>query len=110
VTHIERKLGLTLLTGVIVAIALTLAISGTVLGVLALTHVTKDEHKTCIVQNRGLKAQAHLTGIMSDIATLLETPTNAPIPPRIRHPLEDLKAQLPAYTTLEHKQPKGRHC
>jgi hypothetical protein len=72
-----------------------------------------DEAKTCTVQNRGLKAQQHLTNIMAAIATLLEPPkdlASAPVPQYAQGPLATLRAELPAYTKLERKQPTHRTC
>lgn len=72
-----------------------------------------DEAKTCDVQNRGLKAQQHLTNIMAAIATLLEPPEgvkSGPVPLYAQGPLATLRAELPAYTKLERKQPTHRTC
>lgn len=77
------------------------------------TRQGRDEAKTCAVQNRGLRAQQHLTNIMSAIAVLLEPPKgvkSGPVPQYAEGPLATLRAELPAYTKLERKQPTHRTC
>lgn len=88
-----------------------------IVGLLALAGLaarqSRDESKTCLVQSRGLKAQRHLTNIMGDIALLLEPPPSikqTPVPRYAQGPLANLRAELPAYTALEQKQPNGRRC
>ena len=88
-----------------------------VVGLVGLTflgaRMLSDEHRTCTVQSRGLKAQRHLTNVMADISKLLEPPPTlkqAPVPPYARAPLANLRIELPAYTALENKQPAHRSC
>lgn len=104
---IERRAALFLVAG-LVGLSVT---AGDVWKVQ--TRQGHDEAKTCTVQNRGLKAQQHLTNIMAAIATLLEPPKDvkaAPVPQYVEGPLATLRAELPAYTKLERKQPTHRTC
>lgn len=74
--------------------------------------LNSDEHRTCVIQGRGLEGQRHLTAIMRDIAVLL-TPqpgTHTPVPPAFVAPLANLREQLGVYVTIERAQPAGRSC
>lgn len=74
--------------------------------------LNSDEHRTCVIQGRGLEGQQPLTAIMRDIAVLL-TPmpgTHAPVPPAFVAPLANLREQLGVYLTIEGAQPPGRSC
>jgi hypothetical protein len=75
--------------------------------------LNRDEHRTCVIQGRGLEGQRHLTMIMRDVAVLL-TPIPAvhaaPVPPSLVAPLANLREQLGEYLTIEGEQPPGRSC
>jgi hypothetical protein len=74
--------------------------------------LSHDEHKTCVIQGRGLEGQRHLTAIMRDVAVLL-TPqpgTHAPVPPAFVVPLANLREELGIYVAIEGAQPPGRSC
>jgi hypothetical protein len=71
---------------------------------------TKHESaETCKVQDRGLKANAHLLHAMLDVETLLPhsaTVTN----PTVRLVYESFQEELMAYTALQRRQPVERRC
>jgi hypothetical protein len=74
--------------------------------------LNSDEHKTCVIQGRGLEGQRHLTAIMRDIAVLL-TPQPGPhasVPPAFVAPLANLREQLGEYVAIEGAQPPSRSC
>jgi len=95
-------------------VILTLAIlANTYIALHVKGRQAQDEQTTCLIQNRGLEGQGHLTAIMRDIAVLL-TPLpgihSPPTPAPLVRPLADLREQLGVYLTIEGEQPAGRSC
>ena len=72
--------------------------------------LSKDEKQTCVIQNRGLKSQPHLTVAMAEIAKLLQPEPGQQIPPKYQPILAGLRFHLNAYVAMTEMQPKGRRC
>lgn len=81
----------------------------------------RDEHNTCVIQQRGLPAGHELAASMADIHALLTFPPTpaarreqAQVPPwQLRRELavlKDLDAHLAKYSAAEAKQPQTRRC
>lgn len=85
----------------------------------ALGHrIARDEHRTCVIQRRGLPAGHQLAASMIDIHKLLTLPPASAAqqlaaqntPPAVRAIVSDLNRHLTKYTSREAKQPQTRRC
>lgn len=72
--------------------------------------VARDEHKTCLIQQRGLPAGHDLAAAMADIHGLLTLPSTQTPPPAVAVIVADLNGELSAYLKLEGQQPPSRRC
>ncbi len=69
------------------------------------------EHKTCTIQNNGLKAGPHLVAAMQDIGYLIiPRPGQKSVSEPLHHILAHLSGELKAYVVVEHELPLGRSC
>lgn len=106
---------------VMVIMFLLLAGLGSLGGVELLSRVSGDEHRTCLIQQRGLPAGHALANVVSDLHFLVALPLTTEAKNRLAHlspglrTLElaryhDLSVSAARYTQLEAKQPAGRRC
>jgi hypothetical protein len=80
-----------------------------------LFRVARDEHQSCVIQARGLKAAPYLRGFVGDVgAALSDLPPAAPgaSPQQLRALSDILAARSDAdhYAHIERKQPESRKC
>lgn len=106
-----------LVVGVLVGVVLLLMCAlGFVVVELKTTEsrLTGDEATTCVIQNRGLKAQPHLVRVMEDFNTFIQPPKGlkhqAPVPKAYAHALADVRVELPKWLDLVKAQPASRSC
>lgn len=112
-SYVERRLGLTALTAIIVAVALFLAVGATVLGTIALVDVSEQSTKNCEVQSRGLAANKEILPVWEGLNFLIEPHDGvpqAPVAPLFRPALQEIKTHLPRYLALQRLQPAARKC
>lgn len=76
-------------------------------------HTASSSHKSCVVQDRGLKAQHYLTESLGNIRELLTPDLSEKRPaatPRIQLIVDNLNENLDLYLLVEKNQPSGRTC
>lgn len=112
-TRIERRLGLTTLTAIIVSVALFFAVGATILAVVALREVSAQSQRSCEVQSRGLAANKQILPVWEAIDFLIEPHRGLPqepIAPLFRPAVSTIRFHLPRFLALQKMQPAGRHC